>query len=151
MQYGIYNAQTDSSQAYSVFQAKKIQKNALCPLHNIEILLSRIQMGDTVWCASVKSFGSVRMYVRVAMELFHRGVALRSVQEPYLDVGKGRCWKPQTEQLLKTLLQLEMVTVHKLTSRGANNAEQRFIISAMEYHNILALSYIFSGEGILHR
>ena len=58
MLYGIYNSQTDSNQVYSVFQGKKIQKDALCPLHNIEMLLSRIQTGDTVWCVSIKSFGS---------------------------------------------------------------------------------------------
>lgn len=151
MFYGIYSGSTDSNQSYSIFKAKKISRDALCSIENVEMLLSRIQTGDTVWCASVRCFGSVRMYTRVAMELFRRGAALRSVNEPYLDIGKGRCWKPQVEYLLKILIQLEMASVKKLISRGANNAEQRFIISVMEYYNIMVLSYIFSGDGILHR
>ena len=44
MQYGIYNAQTDSNQVYSVFQGKKIQKDALCPFYS-HALRQEIQSG----------------------------------------------------------------------------------------------------------
>lgn len=151
MTYGIYNPAVEDMGVRDVLKAKKISSEAICPVQKIDALLSRLQSGDTVWCASVRCFGSVSLYTDVAVKLFRGGVALRSVNEPYLDMGKGKCWKPQTEALLREIIQMEMLTVRQLASMKVNEAGRRQIIQSMQRHDIEVVARIFSGEGIMHR
>lgn len=151
MLYAICNPNIESDEVLTVFKAKKISKENVYPVQNFNALLSRLRTGDTVLCSSIVCFGSVSLYARVATELFRGGVALRSINEPYLDIGKGRCWKPQTEQMIKSLIRLEMKTVQRLVSMGVNKAGQEYIISVMKKHDIRILADTFSAEGILHR
>ncbi len=151
MQFGIFNPSVEHLGVRETLKAKKVSDDAICPVQKLEVLLSRLQQGDTVWCASVRCFGSVSQYTDVAVRLFQGGASLRSVCEPYLDMGNGRCWKPQTAALLKKIVQIETLTVRRLASMKVNDAGQRLIIQSMRRHDIEMVAHIFSGEGIMHR
>ncbi|MFA9379063.1 MAG: hypothetical protein ACERKZ_20310 [Lachnotalea sp.] len=88
MTYGLVN-DVVSQIEIAVIKSKKILDSNIATVSNIGILLSKLNGGDSIWLVSVADFPSVSRFAAFADRVLKTGVALKIMNEPYLEVGNG--------------------------------------------------------------
>ena len=86
------------------------------PVTKLDLLVSRLNFGDTIIYISVDRFLSVSQYVVFSEKVLNAGVSLRIMEQPYLDIGNGKHWRSSVVSHLHTLVHAENFMINRLYS-----------------------------------
>lgn len=151
MVYGVVS-KLDDVTSKAVFQSKRIRSNNIYYNSNLNALANQLQSGDVVWVINVNRFINLTQLKAFAEYCQERGVALRFIAQPYLDIGNGRCWKPSFDKLMDGMKKEEQVAKGKMYQGFHMSDEQwRYVYACIESMSLEILSEIFSPDGILKR
>lgn len=93
MVYGIVS-NLDTTNTLEVFYSNKINENNIVHINHLGNLGGILKSGDVVYVMSANRFlrvGQVLSFGRLCMS---KGVSLRFITQPYLDITTGKHWKP---------------------------------------------------------
>lgn len=113
MVYGVVSKMDDAT-SKAVFQSKRVAGDKIYYNTNLNALANQLQSGDVVWVINVNRFINLTQLKAFAEYCQERGVALRFIAQPYLDIGNGRCWKPSYIHLVDKMIMLEQVAKGKM-------------------------------------
>lgn len=151
MVYGIVS-EKDNETTRTVFRSKKIADTDIYPVTKLDLLVSRLNFGDTIIFISVDRFLSVSQYVVFSEKVLNAGVSLRIMEQPYLDIGNGKHWRSSVVSHLHTLVQAENVTVNRLYSVLELTDKGKYYVSrCVTDMSIGILAKTYSVDGILRR
>lgn len=102
-QYGIITMDQDRE----IFSAHKIEGKNMYIINYIHSLLQKVSQGDTIMIRDVEIFGSVQQFYVFVLQLSNGGVALKILDQPYLNFGNGRQWKENTKNFVTSLMNIE--------------------------------------------
>ena len=118
----------------------------------LEVLLARVVAGDTIYVISVNRFPSVSRFVAFADAVLQEGVALRILEQPYLEVGNGKHFRPAVAEYLGVLVYLERSNAQRLISTFSFNASGKdYAADCIADITVGILAKTYSSDGILHR
>ncbi|KAB1438067.1 hypothetical protein [Candidatus Galacturonibacter soehngenii] len=151
MNHGIVSEKDDrTSLAY--LKSKKVADVNIIHVSRLDVLLSRLVAGDTVYVISVDRFPSVSRFVAFAEAVLHAGVSLRILEQPYLEVGNGKHFRPAVAEYLNTLVFFERSCVQRLFSFFSfNMAGKDYVADCIANVTVGILAKTYSSDGILHR
>lgn len=151
MNYGLISALDDETTKY-VFRGKKITENQMIPNYQIGEAVKQLHKGDTVYAISVNRFDSVSQLLAIGQFCMQKGVSLRFIGQPYLDLADGKCWRDSV------LWQMEKMKSIELTAKGRlqqcirmNKEGWETVFRCIEILNLEILAHTFSPDGILKR
>lgn len=149
--YGIVS-EKDNETTRTVFRSKKIADTDIYPITKLDVLLSRLNSGDTVICISVDRFLSVSQYALFSEKVLNAGVSLRIMEQPYLDIGNGKHWRSSVVAHLHTLVHAENAMVNRLYSALELTDKGKYYVGrCVTDMSIGILAKTYSVDGILHR
>ncbi|MFW5631108.1 MAG: hypothetical protein ACOCM4_02885 [Acetivibrio ethanolgignens] len=74
---------------------------------SLGVLASVLETGDVVYTVSCNRFTSVcQMYI-FARFCHERGIILHFADEPYLDIGNGKQWRPAVAKVIASMVESE--------------------------------------------
>lgn len=151
MHYGMVSALDDETTKY-VFRGKKITENQIIPNYKIGEVVNHLHKGDVVYAISVNRFNSVSHLLTIGRLCMQKGVSLRFIAQPYLDLADGKYWRDAV------LWQMEKMKSIELTAKGRlqqcmrmNNEGWETVFRCIEIMNLEILAHTFSPDGILKR
>lgn len=151
MHYGMVSALDDETTKY-VFRGKKITENQMIPNYQIGEVVNHLHKGDVVYAISVNRFNSVSHLLAIGRLCRQKGVSLRFIGQPYLDLADGKCWRDAV------LWQMEKMKSIEITAKGRlqqcmrmNNEGWAAVFRCIEIMNLEILAHTFSTDGILKR
>ena len=151
MVYGIISS-LDNTATREVLQSKKIRKERMFYNDQLNVLLRVLVSGDVVYVMSVNRFMNLIQLREVSDVCFQRGISLRFIEQPYLNIRKGKHWRDSVLCLTGRMLQLERCARDGMEKSSRFNEEQRcYARQCMERMNLEILAQIFSSDGILKR
>jgi|GEM_PF-5992251 hypothetical protein len=115
MNYGIISEKDDKT-SLAYLKSKKVADVNIIHVSRLEVLLSRLVAGDSIYVIIVNRFPSVSRFVAFADAVLMEGVALRILEQPYLEVGNGKYFRPAVEEHLRVLVYLERSNAQRLLS-----------------------------------
>ncbi len=151
MVYGIVSSLDDAG-TKTVFQSKKIRNERVFYFNQLNALREMLVSGDVVYVMSVNRFLNLSQVCGVAEFCFQRGISLRFIEQPYLNVGNGKCWRKSVICLTERMLELERCVRDGMQQRFQFNEEQwSYVRKCIERMSLEILAQIFSSDGILKR
>ena len=151
MTYGIVSEKDDKT-SLSYLKSKKVADANIIHCSRLDVLSSRFVAGDIIYVISVDRFPSVTRFVVFAEAVLHAGVSLRIMEQPYLDVGNGKHFRPAVAEYLSTLVYLERNNVQRLFSAFTfNMAGKDYVADCIANVTVGILAKTYSSDGILHR
>lgn len=151
MVYGIISS-LDNTATKEVLKSKKIRKERLFYNDQLNVLLRVLVSGDVVYVMSVNRFMNLIQLREVSDVCFQRGISLRFIEQPYLNVRKGKYWRDSVLCLTERMLQLERDERDGMQQSSRFNDEQWcYVRQRMEGMNLEILAQIFSCDGIMKR
>lgn len=106
----------DDKTSLAYFKSKKVAEVNILHVSRLDVLSSRFVAGDIIYVISVDRFPSVTRFVAFAEAVLHAGVSLRILEQPYLEVGNGKHFRPTVAEYLNTLVCFERSCVQRLFS-----------------------------------
>lgn len=149
MQYGIIS-NLDEVTTLELFRSKRVTQEHVVHINAISNLMNVLKSGDVVHVVNVNRFASVYQFWCFGRYCMSRGVSLRILAQPYLDIGRGKQWKPAVIRQIMEMLESErlakgrMAQCFKLT-----NEQWDYVYRCFELMNLDVLSCIFSTDGVL--
>lgn len=151
MNYGIISALDDETTKY-VFRGKKIIENQMIPSYKIGEAVKQLHKGDVVYVMSVNRFNSVSHLLVIGRICVQRGVSLRFIAQPYLDITNGKYWRDAVLWQMENMHAIEMHAKGKLQQcMRMNNEGWELVYRCIEIMNLEILAHTFSPDGILKR
>lgn len=151
MTYGIVSEKDDKT-GLAYLRSKKVADVNIIPVTRLDVLLSRTVEGDIVYVISVDRFPSVSRYVAFADVVLKAGVSLRILEQPYLEVGNGKHFRPAVAEHLNMLVNLERSNAQRLISAfPLNVAGKDYVADCIADITVGILSKTYASDGILHR
>ncbi len=151
MVYGIISSLDDAG-TKTVFQSKKIRNERVFYFNQLNALREMLVSGDVVYVMSVNRFLNLSQVCGVAEFCFQRGISLRFIEQPYLNVGNGKCWRKSVICLTDRMLQLEKYAENRMQQVFRFNSEQwEYMSRCIERMSLEILAQIFSSDGIMKR
>lgn len=151
MTYGIVSDKDDKT-SFSYLKSKKVADTNIVPVTRLEVLVSRVVAGDSIYVISVNRFPSVTRFLVLAEAVLHAGVSLRILEQPYLEVGNGKHFRPAVAEHLNTLVCLERSCVRRLVSTFSFNLSGKdYVADSIAEITVGILAKTYSSDGILHR
>ena len=151
MVYGIISS-LDHTATREVLQSKKIRKERMFYNDQLNVLLRVLVSGDVVYVMSVNRFMNLIQLREVSDVCFQRGISLRFIEQPYLNIRKGKYWRDSVFWLTERMLQLDRCARDGMQQKSRFNDEQWcYARQCMERMNLEILAQIFSSDGILKR
>ena len=115
-------------------------------------LLARVVAGDIIYVISVNRFPSVSRFLAFADAVLQEGVSLRILEQPYLEVGNGKHFRPAVVENLRVLVYLERSNAQRLISTFSFNASGKdYAADCIADITVGILAKTYSSDGILHR
>lgn len=151
MVYGIFS-EKDTQISFLYMQSKKVSRETCVNICNIKQLITRLHIGDVVHVVSVDRFPSVCSFVEFARIVLNVGASIRILEQPYLDVGNGKHYKPSVQKHLRTLCTIENVSYSRLCSalKLDSNGKQ-YIYKCVTDITIGVLATTYATDGIMRR
>lgn len=137
MNYGIVSEKDDKT-SLDFMKSKKVEVTNMYPSYKLSLLVSRLICGDVIYVISVDRFPSVSRFVAFADRVLMAGVALKIMNEPYLEVGNGKHWRPAIQRHMDTLVVLENANVNRL-------------LGTIKLPDVLLISQLVSLQRPMHR
>lgn len=151
MVYGLIS-QLDDATTQAVFRSKRIASENIYYRPQLSELFSRVKTGDAIYCISINRFSSVNQLWSVGKICMERGVSLRFIAQPYLDLGNGKHWKPSVVKQIQSMVEVERRAKAHLTEGFRMTREQwDYLYTTLEIMNLEVLAHTFSADGILKR
>ena len=151
MLYGIISAK-DNQTSLAYFKRKKVSQANLVTADRLQRLANVLSSGDVVHMVSVDRFPSVNVFVTFAGIVLKTGASMKILDQPYLDVGNGKHYKPSIEEHLKVLARLESVNINRLMSAlKLNGAGNQFVCQCVTDISLGILAKTYASDGILNR
>ena len=151
MMYEIVSEKDDrASCAY--LKSKKVADSRIIHVSRLDALLFNVVAGDVIYVISVDRFPSVTRFVAFADAVLHVGVSLRILEQPYLEVGNVKHFRPTVAEHLSTLVHLERTNVQRMISTFSFNvAGKDYVADCIADITVGILAKTYSSDGILHR
>lgn len=151
MTYGIVSEKDDNT-SFVYLKSKKVADIHIIHVTRLDVLLTRFVTGDTVYVVSVDRFPSVSRFVAFAEAVLHAGVSLRILEQPYLEVGNGKHFRPTVAEYLNALVHLERQNAQRMFSTFSFNAAGKdYVADCIADITVGILAKTYSSDGILHR
>lgn len=151
MNYGIVSEKDDKT-GLAYLKSKKVADTYIIHVTRLDVLLSRTVPGDIVYVISVDRFPSVTRYVAFAEAVLKARVSLRIMEQPYLEVGNGKHFRPAVAEHLNTLVYLERSNAQRLMSAfSLDVAGKDYVADCIANVTVGILTKTYSSDGILHR
>ena len=151
MNYGIISEKDDKT-GLAYLKSKKVPEVNVVHVSRLDVLLARVVAGDSIYVISVNRFPSVTRFLVLAEAVLHAGVSLRILEQPYLEVGNGKHFRPAVAEHLNTLVCLEKSCVRRLVSTFSFNLSGKdYVADSIAEITVGILAKTYSSDGILHR
>lgn len=151
MNYGMISAMDDETTKY-VFRGKHIKENQIVPNYKIAGIVQQLQKGDVMYVISVNRFNSVSQLLTIGRLCMEKGVALRFIAQPYLDIGNGKYWRDAVLWQMESMKSIELMAKGSLQKCMQMNHEGwETVFRCIEILNLEILAHTFSPDGILKR
>lgn len=151
MNYGIISEKDDKT-GLAYLKSKKVPEVNVVHVSRLDVLLARVVAGDTIYVISVNRFPSVSRFVAFADAVLQEGVSLRILEQPYLEVGNGKHFRPTVVEHLSVLVYLERSNAQRLISTFSFNASGKdYAADCIADITVGILAKTYSSDGILHR
>lgn len=151
MIYGIIS-NVDEVTTMELFQSKKISRENIAHINQLSELVQRLKTGDVVHVISVNRFPSVSHFFNFGKFCMSRGVTLRILAQPYLDISSGKLWKPSVIRQMMQMIESERMAKGRLVQGFRMTNEQwEYVYRCLEVMNLDILAQTFSAEGVLKR
>ena len=151
MDYGLISALDDETTKY-VFRGKKITEKQVIPNYKIGEAMEHLQKGDAVYAISVNRFNSVSHLLAIGRLCMQKGVSLRFIAQPYLDITDGKYWRDTVLWQMEKMNSIEGAAKRRLQQcMRMNNEGWETVFRCIEIMNLEILAHTFSPDGILKR
>lgn len=151
MVYG-FVSRLDDETTRTIFRSKKVPMQNIYQTGGLSKLVEVLQSGDVVYVISCNRFTSVNQVYAFAKLCYERGVTLHFLAEPYLDIGKGKVWRPVVMDMIQNMYESECKAKGRMVQNFKMTNEQwDFLFECFERFNLDILSHMFSANGVLKR
>lgn len=151
MMYAIIS-EKDGQTSLAYFKGKKIAQSNYVPVSRLQQLVKALNTGDVVHVISTDRFPSAGVFMAFADAVLKAGASMKILEQPYLDIGNGKHYRPSVEEHLKTLVALESANGNrllgslKLTATGKD-----YVARCVTDITVGILAKTYASYGILHR
>lgn len=151
MVYG-YVSNLDNDTTKSIFRGKRIAENNIVPNYRLGDFVKCLQKGDVVYVMNVNRFDSVTQLLAFGRFCIGKGVSLRIIAQPYLDLTDGKVWKDSVFWQMEKMREVEMYAKsHIQKAFRMSNEQWEYLYRTIEVMNLEVLAHTFSPDGILKR
>lgn len=151
MNYAIVSEKDDKT-GFAYLKSKKVPDVNVVHVSRLNVLLARVVAGDIIYVISVNRFPSVSRFLAFADAVLQEGVSLRILEQPYLEVGNGKHFRPAVVENLRVLVYLERSNAQRLISTFSFNASgKEYAADCIADITVGILVKTYSSDGILHR
>ena len=149
MNYGLISSLDDET-TKCVFKSKKI--NNVVINSQLGELAGCLKKGDVVYVINVNRFANVTQLLNFGRFCMQKGVLLRFVAQPYLDIADGKRWKNSTLRKMEKMRSIEMQAKNHLQQcMRMGNEGWNTVFRCVEIMNLEILAHTFSSDGLLKR
>ncbi len=150
--YGLIDSTLDDNNSLVALKAKGVKSNScIYSNQNINTLLDKAQTGDMVVVVSIDRFGSVYKMVQVFEYLRKRGVAFKSIQEPYLEFKDGRELKRSVVQYLYQLGADEVSLINNIEHSCKYPNYTDYLSRQIRQLGLRSVQRTFAEQGLMRR
>ena len=151
MNYGLVS-EKDNETTLTFMKSKKVSSSNIIAVSKLNALVSIITSRDVIYVISVDRFSSVSRFVAFTDMVLKAGVTLHCLEQPYLDVGNGKHWRPSIVEHLNTLMRLESDNAKRLLSAFKfTNEGKDYVARCVADITVGILAKTYSSDGIMHR
>lgn len=151
MVYGIVS-DVDNRSTLEVFHSKKVNEDNIIHVNHLSSLGGILKSGDVVYVMSVNRFlrvGQVLGFGRLCMS---KGVSLRFITQPYLDITVGKHWKPAVINQMTKMMYIERSAIGRMSSVCKyTNEYWEYLCRTFEMMNVELLAQTFANDGLMKR
>lgn len=151
MVYGIVS-EVDNRSTLEVFHSKKVNEDNIIHVNHLSSLWGILKSGDVVYVMSVNRFlrvGQVLSFGRLCMS---KGVSLRFITQPYLDITTGKHWKPAVINQMTKMMYIERSAIARMSSACKyTNEYWEYLCRTFEMMNVELLAQTFANDGLMKR
>lgn len=152
MVYGIVSELDNNLNIIEIFRSKKINEDNIVHVNCLSGLGGILRSGDVVYVMSANRFlrvGQVLSFGRLCMS---RGVSLRFITQPYLDITAGKHWKPAVINQMTRMMNIERGAMGRMSSVCKyTNEHWEYLCRTFEMMNVELLAQIFANDGLMKR
>ncbi|MBQ2982994.1 MAG: hypothetical protein IJD58_12895 [Lachnospiraceae bacterium] len=149
MVYGIIS-EADNRNTLEVFHSKKINEDNIVHVNQLSNLGGILKSGDVVYVMSANRFlrvGQVLSFGRLCMS---RGVTLRFITQPYLDITVSKHWKPAVINHMTKMMYIERSAMGRMSSACKyTNEYWEYLCRTFEMMNVELLAQTFANDGLM--
>lgn len=151
MVYGLVS-ERDDEKTRLMFLGKQIPlQNVVCGLQLGELMKS-LNKGDTVYVVSVNRFPSVNSLKVFGSVCIQKGVSLQIMEQPFLNISKGKVWGYTTLWQLERMNEIENFAKAYLQKNFKMNTQSwEVVYRCLEVFNLEVCAHTFSADGILKK
>lgn len=150
--YGLIDSTLDDNNSLVALKAKGVKSNScIYSNQNINTLLDKAQTGDMVVVVSIDRFGSVYKMVQVFEYLRKRGVAFKSIQEPYLAFSDGRELKRSVVQYLYQVGTDEVSLINNIEHSCKYHNYKAYLSKQIRQLCLRSVQRTFAEQGLMRR
>ena len=151
MNYGLVS-EKDIETTLTFMKSKKVSSSNIIAISKLNALVSIMTSGDVIYMISVDRFSSVSRFVAFTELVLKAGVTLHCLEQPYLEVGNGKHWRPSIVEHLNTLMRLECDDAKRLFSAFDFTSEGKdYVARCIADITVGILAKTYSSDGIMHR
>ena len=151
MVYAIIS-EKDNQTSLAYFKSKKIPQGNYVRVSSLQLLAQKLTAGDVVYVVGIDRFSSVGVFVAFADSVLKAGASMKILEQPYLDIGNGKHYRPSVEEHLKTLVALESANGNRLLGSVKLNATGKdYVARCITDITVGILAKTYASDGILHR
>lgn len=148
VRYGIVNSDYEKN----VLKKMGVKEDYICHLSQGTRLIQRMQLGDGLCIATVKSFAvSAYDLVQKLQYLSNRGIDFASSSERYLNFSAIHSLPDATVELLRNIAQREYEFVDWIQKSRFSSEIKAQLISRIQWESLTDISMIFRSTGIKKR
>ena len=151
MNYGLVS-EKDNETTLTFIKSKKVSSCNIVTVSKLNALVSTMTSGDVIYVISEDRFPSVSRFVAFTDMVLKAGVTLHCLEQPYLDVGNGKHWRPSIVEHLNALMRLESDNSKRLFSAFKfTNEGKDYVARCIADITVGILAKTYASDGIMHR
>lgn len=150
--YGLVDSTLDDSNSLAALKAKGVKSNYyIYSNQNIDTLLKKLKVGDTVVTASVDRFGSVSRMMQMLSLLESNQVAFKSIQEPYLEFRDGKVLRRSVVKYLYDICADEESLINNIKKSCKYPNYTVYLSRQIRQLGLRSVQRTFAEQGIMRR
>lgn len=147
MVYGIVS-QLDSMTTWELFRSKKVSEDNIIHSNFIPNLVKQLKHGDVVYVMSVNRFYSISQFLGFGKCCMSKGVTLRVIAQPQLDLGSKKAWKASTINLMNRIVYIERQAMARMSQVSKyTNEYWNYLCRTFEIMSLEVLAQTFANDG----